>query len=42
MSSRAGLAWVQEYSRQRTVGTAPLTGRDVSSSSFLMGFDFAF
>ena len=42
MSSRAGLAWVQEYSRQRSVGTAPLTGRDVSSSSFLMGFDFDF
>jgi hypothetical protein len=42
MSSRAGLAWVQEYSRQRSVGTAPLTGRDVTSSSFLMGFDFAF
>jgi hypothetical protein len=42
MSSRAGLAWVQEYSRQRSVGTAPLSGRDVTSSSFLMGFDFAF
>lgn len=42
MSSRAGLAWVQEYSRQRSRGTAPLTGRDVTSSSFLMGFDFDF
>jgi hypothetical protein len=42
MSSRAGLAWVQEYSRQRSVGTAPLTGRDVTSSSLLMGFDFDF
>jgi hypothetical protein len=42
MSSRAGLAWVQEYSRQRSVGMAPLTGRDVTTSSFLMGFDFDF
>jgi hypothetical protein len=42
MSSRAGLAWVQEFSHQRSVGTSPLTGRDVSSSSFLMGFDFDF
>jgi hypothetical protein len=42
MSSRAGLAWHQEYSIARTVGTAPLTGRDEVNSSFLMGFDFAF
>jgi len=42
MSSRAGLAWHQEYSIARTVGTAPLTGRDDTSSSFLMGFDFDF
>jgi hypothetical protein len=42
MSSRAGLAWHQEYSIARTVGTAPLTGRDEVSSSFLMGFDFDF
>ena len=42
MSSRAGLAWHQEYSIARTVGTAPLTGRDDTSGSFLMGFDFDF
>jgi hypothetical protein len=42
MSSRAGLAWVQEYSHLRSVGTAPLSGRDDNSSSFLMGFDFDF
>ena len=42
MSSRAGLAWHQEYARARTIGTAPLTGRDVATSSFLMGFDFDF
>jgi hypothetical protein len=42
MSSRAGLAWHQEYSISRTVGTAPLTGRDDTNSSFLMGFDFDF
>lgn len=42
MSSRAGLAWHQEYAIARSVGTAPLTGRDEVSSSFLMGFDFDF
>jgi hypothetical protein len=42
MSSRAGLAWHQEYALARTVGTAPLTGRDDTTSSFLMGFDFDF
>jgi hypothetical protein len=42
MSSRAGLAWHQEYSIARAVGTAPITGRDEVSSSFLMGFDFDF
>jgi len=42
MSSRAGLAWHQEYSRAVTVGTAPLTGRDDTTSSFLLGFDFDF
>jgi hypothetical protein len=42
MSSRAGLAWHQEYSIARTVGAAPVTGRDEVSSSFLMGFDFDF
>jgi hypothetical protein len=42
MSPRAGLAWYQEYSRNLTTGTAPLTGRDVTSSSYTMGFDFDF
>lgn len=42
MSSRAGLAWHQEYAIARSVGMAPLTGRDEVSSSFLMGFDFDF
>jgi|SRR5579864_1154431 len=42
MSSRAGLAWHQEYARARTVGTSPLTGRDDVTSSLLMGFDFDF
>ncbi len=42
MSSRAGLAWHQEYSLARSVAMSPLTGRDEVSSSFLMGFDFDF
>jgi hypothetical protein len=41
-NSRAGLAWHQEYSWVRSRGTAPLSGRDAESSSFFMGFDFAF
>ena len=42
MSSRAGLAWVQEYSRGRFYYTAPISGNDEISSSYLMGFDFDF
>jgi hypothetical protein len=42
MSPRAGLAWHQEYARNLTTGTAPITGRDVTTNSFLMGFDFDF
>jgi len=42
MSTRSGLAWLQEYSRIRTVGTAPLSGLDDVRNSYLMGFDFAF
>jgi hypothetical protein len=42
MNTRAGLAWHQEYSIARTIGTAPLTGRDEVSSSLFMGFDFEF
>ena len=42
MNNRAGLAWHQEYSRAVTGGTAPLTRRDDTTSSFFMGFDFDF
>lgn len=42
MSSRAGLAWTQEYSRLLQAGASPLSGRDDGSSSFSMGFDFDF
>jgi hypothetical protein len=42
MSSRAGLAWHQEYSHALTTGTAPLTGRDDTTTSFVTGFDFDF
>jgi hypothetical protein len=42
MGSRAGLAWHQEYSRVRIRGASPLTGRDETTSSFLMGFDLDF
>lgn len=41
MFSRAGLAWHQEYSINRTRGVGGL-GEDVLSSSFMMGFDFDF
>lgn len=42
MSPRAGLAWVQEYSRITNAGAAPLTGKDASRDSLFMGFDFDF
>ena len=42
MSPRAGLAWLQEYSRISNAGTAPLSGKDGVHSSYLMGFDFDF
>lgn len=42
MSPRAGLAWMQEYSRILNAGTAPLSGKDDMHSSYLMGFDFDF
>ena len=42
MNSRAGLAYHVEYSHVRNSGTAPLSGRDVRSSSVMLGFDFAF
>jgi len=41
MSSRAGMAWVQEYSRAATKGTA-VDGLDQRRSTYLMGFDFDF
>ena len=50
MFSRAGLAWHQEYSIVRSRGannaagalSSSFNGRDVLSSSYLMGFDFDF
>jgi hypothetical protein len=42
MSPRAGFAWTQEYSRTNSAGAAPLSGKDDTRSSFLMGFDFDF
>jgi hypothetical protein len=42
MSPRAGLAWVQEYSRAINAGAAPLSGKDATHDSFLMGLDFDF
>lgn len=42
MSPRAGLAWVQEYSRVTNAGAAPLSGKDDIRDSYLMGFDFDF
>ena len=42
MNPRAGLAWVQEYSRIVNAGTAPISGKDDISNSYLMGFDFDF
>src|SRR5579862_516310 len=42
MSSRAGLAWVQEYSHLLTPDAAPAFGTTEHKSSYLMGFDFDF
>jgi hypothetical protein len=42
MSPRAGLAWIQEYSRIINPGAAPLSGKDDIRNSYLMGFDFDF
>jgi hypothetical protein len=42
MSPRAGLAWLQEYSRISNAGAAPLSGKDDVHNSYLMGFDFDF
>jgi len=42
ISSRAGFAFHNEYSILRQRGAAPVSGRDLTTSSFLVGFDFAY
>jgi hypothetical protein len=42
ISSRAGFAFHNEYSILRQRGTSPILGRDVTSSSLFLGFDFIF
>jgi hypothetical protein len=42
ISSRAGFAFHNEYSIMRQRGISPITGSDLTSSSLLFGFDFAF
>ncbi|HSZ20998.1 MAG TPA: hypothetical protein VK770_14490 [Candidatus Acidoferrum sp.] len=42
ISSRAGFAFHNEYSILRQRGAAPVTGRDLTTSSLLIGFDFAY
>ncbi len=42
MSPRAGLAWLQEYSRILNAGQAPISGKNGAQDSLLMGFDFDF
>jgi hypothetical protein len=42
ISSRAGFAYHAEYSVLRQRDQAPITGRDLTTSSLLLGFDFAF
>lgn len=42
LSSRAGFAFHNEYAILRQRGAAPITGRDLTTSSFLIGFDFAY
>ena len=42
MNPRAGLAWVQEFSRITRAGAAPVSNKDDISNSYLMGFDFDF
>jgi len=41
MHSRAGLAWHQEFATELTKHTSD-TGLDQRTSSYFMGFDFAF
>jgi hypothetical protein len=42
ISSRAGFAFHNEFSILRQRGAAPVTGRDLTTSSLLIGFDFAY
>lgn len=42
MFSRAGFAWFNEYTILKQRGTAPVTATDLTSSSLMLGFDFAF
>jgi hypothetical protein len=42
MNNRAGLAWHQEYAIAHMTGTAPLSGKNETNSSYLMGFDLEF
>jgi hypothetical protein len=42
ISSRAGFAFHNEYAILRQRGAAPLSGLDLTTSSLLVGFDFAF
>jgi hypothetical protein len=42
MSSRAGFAFHNEYSILRQRGAAPVSGNDLTTSSVIVGFDFAF
>ena len=42
ISSRAGFAFHNEYAIMRQRGAAPVSGLDLTTSSLLVGFDFAF
>jgi hypothetical protein len=42
ISSRAGFAFHNEYAISRQRGTSPVTGQNLTTSSLLLGFDFAF
>ncbi len=42
ISSRAGFAFHNEYAIVRQRGAAPISGLDLTTSSLLVGFDFAF
>jgi len=42
ISSRAGFAFHNEYAIMRQRGAAPISGLDLTASSLLIGFDFAF